>query len=320
MRQAWLFGLCCGLGAVLLLALAELAPATALLVYAIPMGPFLAGLMAGTGPALVAALVFLLAAVTFAPASGAILFVALALPAVLLCWQALQSPPQGQAAGQAGGAAPRWMKPGPLLGSLAAGGAAIGLAAQIAIGSQLEEATRFLMAQMAPLTEAGPGGGPQLDREQLQALVEGSLRAAPLGVGILWVLVMTVNGVLAQAIATSLGRSLRPTPAYRQVQVPGWVLYGMGGGLLLGLAPEPLGQLGTIVGIVLATAYLMQGLALVHAFARRTGSGRWLLVPFYILFLVVGPLMPFAVVVLGLVEDHVRYRDREGGPVGKEDE
>ena len=98
MRQAWLFGLCCGLGAVLLLALAELAPATALLVYAIPMGPFLAGLMAGTGPALVAALVFLLAAVTFAPASGAILFVALALPAVLLCWQALQSPPQGQAA------------------------------------------------------------------------------------------------------------------------------------------------------------------------------------------------------------------------------
>ncbi|MEQ8344868.1 MAG: DUF2232 domain-containing protein [Sneathiellaceae bacterium] len=318
MRQGWLFGLGCGLGAVLLLGIAELAPLTALLIYGIPMGPFVAGLVSGVGPALLAALVFLLVALMFSPTSAAILFATLALPAALLSWQALQRP--GGAGRTSSGAAPQWTSAGSLLGSLALGGAAIGLAAQIAIGSQQEEAVRFLMAQMAPLTEPGPDGRTQIEPNQLESLVTASLEAAPLGVGAIWVLVMAVNGALAQAIARNLGRNLRPSPSYRRARVPGWVLYAMGAALLLGLAPDPLGRVGTVVGILLAMGYLMQGLAVMHVLARRTGGGRWLLIPFYILFVVVGPLMPFAVVVLGLVEDHVRYRDREGGPVGKEDE
>lgn len=325
MRQGWLFGLGCGLGAVLLLGIAELAPLTALLIYGVPMGPFIAGLVVGVGPALLAALVFLLAALTFAPASAAILFATLALPAALLVWQALQRPSAaarhgGAQQAKAGTQASHWTSVGALLGSLALGGAVIGLAAQIAIGSQQEEATRFLMAQMAPLTEPGPDGRAQIEPDQLESLVTASLQAAPLGVGVIWVFVMAINGALAQAIARNLGRNLRPTPSYRRARVPDWVLYAMGGALLLGLAPDGLGRAGTIVGILLAMAYLMQGLAVMHVLARRTGGGRWLLIPFYILFVVVGPLMPFAVVVLGLVEDHVRYRDRESGPVGKEDE
>jgi len=319
MRQGWLFGIACGAGAALLLGLASFAPILALLIYAVPLGPLLAGLIAGVGAALAAALAFLVVAILFAPTSGIILFAALALPAALLARQALLR--RGGQAGSNAATGSDWSTAGQLLGGVVFGGMLVAIAAQIAIGSQEEEARAFLMAQMAGLAEPGPGGQSQLSRDDLAALVAGSLRAAPLGVAMVWVLVMTVNGVVAQAIATSLRRNLRPSPAYGRVRVPGWVLYAIGASLLLGfVAPEPMGRIGTIVGIVLAMAYLMQGLAVVHAFARRTGGGRWLLAPFYVLLLVIGPLMPFAVVLLGLIEDHARYRDRKRGPVGKEEE
>lgn len=319
MRQGWLFGIACGACAALLLGLANLAPILALLIYAVPLGPLLAGLTVGFGAALAASAAFLVVAMLFAPTSGVILFATLALPAALLARQALQ--PGTAGAAQAAGPQTGWTTAGRLLGSVVAGGMIIAIAAQIAISSQEEEARTFLMAQMAGLAEPGAQGQPQFSRGELEALVTGSLRAAPLGVGMVWVLVMTVNGVVAQAIARSMRRNLRPAPRYSRVRVPGWILYGIGLALLLGLvAPEPLGRMGTIVGIVLAMAYLMQGLAVVHAFAKRTGGGRWLLAPFYVLLLVVGPLMPFAVVLLGLIEDHARYRDRTGGAVGKEEE
>ncbi len=75
------------------------------------------------------------------------------------------------------------------------------------------------------------------------------------------------------------------------------------------LLPEPAVTYALGMAFAVCFAYLLQGLAVVHAFNRKIQGGTILLVIFYLLtFMTIWP--PILVVLLGAVEQFAGFRQR----------
>jgi len=125
-----------------------------------------------------------------------------------------------------------------------------------------------------------------------------------------WLVMVVINGVLAQILAVRLGWNRRPSPALSELELPGWLWPAIGAAALLAmLGDDGLGFLGRSLLIVLVVPYMFLGLAVIHAFARRWSHRRLALAVFYGGIMLLGwPLL--AILLLGFVEDwaHVRQR------------
>ncbi len=133
-----------------------------------------------------------------------------------------------------------------------------------------------------------------------------------------WMVMVVLNGVLAQRLAVVRGTALRPSPPWRQITVPRWYewpLAVMAGGALV----APAGTVAYVAAnltVALLMPYFFQGLAVVHTMADRWPRPRVLLVTFYVtLFLFAGPAA-LAVAGLGCVEIWARLRHRAVGVNG----
>ena len=125
-----------------------------------------------------------------------------------------------------------------------------------------------------------------------------------------WLVMVVVNGVLAQALAVRLGWNRRPTPALSELELPGWLWPTIGiAGLLAVTGDGGPGFLGRALLIVLVVPYVFLGLAVVHAAVRRWAHRRVALAVCYGGIMLLGwPIL--VVLLLGFVEDwaHVRQR------------
>lgn len=285
--------------AMLFLALPYGLPGMLVLAYFVQLPLMLVGLTLGVTPALIATVSGSVVGGLVAGGLAALsFFVVAGLPSLVLVRQGLLSRNDG---GQT-----EWYPPGLLLAQLT-GLAAAGLALAFLLfagqpGGLISAIEQFLERAAAdfgaePDTEAG-------------AALHGAAALFPGIVAASWLLMVVVNGALAQALAVQLGRNLRPSPAMTELSLPRWLMYATAGAALLSLlgAGTP-ALLGRSLLLLFLVPYLLQGLAVAHAFARHWGAPRLALVAFYVALILLG-WPAILVVALGLLEDWAQLRRR----------
>ena len=209
-----------------------------------------------------------------------------------------------------------WYPPG-LLVTWLTGMAVAGLVAAYAAFAGAEgglpgTVERFLRAGLA-LMVGGPEG-------QIERAVGAVAPLFPSIVLVSWMVMVVVNGALAQGALVRFGHNRRPTPRVSDIELPRWALAPVAAALALAiLGGGGAAHFGSNLSLVLCLPFFFVGLAVVHAYARRRPL-RWvILVGTYAAVMVFGwPAM--ALVVLGFVEQWAGIRRRLGEPPSAEKE
>jgi hypothetical protein len=304
-----ILSLAAGVLSALPLLVASNEPGGLLLLLLAPLPLFGVGLAHGAMASVVAGgtvLVIAAVAAGLLAAGGALAF--MVGPSVLLVRQALLNRvPAGAPAGDGGAPDLEWYPPGLLVGWLPLIGMAwLALYLAFMLGEpdgmealvrrNLEEALGLWLTQVDPAQIAGFA-------ERMAGYV--------LGIGIVgWLLVLAINGALAQGALAGFGRNLRPSPDPVDMDLPRWIApalaLALAGAFLLS---GDLGFAAKNLVAVLLLPFFFAGLAVVHAFARRSKAGRPLLVLFYALLVLFNGLAAF-VVLLGLFDQWANIRRR----------
>ena len=261
------------------------------------------GLSLGVTNAAIAALAGTAAVALFGGLSLAVPYGLLfALPALVLVRQALLRRP-------ASAGTVEWY-PGGYLAVWLVGLAALLFGGTLALLSREEGGVAAALSQLltSALGKLGPAAMEGVDPAAVQtwAIWVPGIAAAS------WMVMTAVNGTLAQALLVRAGRNVRPSAEFAQLRLPPWLVAGVGMGFaawLLGDGfPKFIGQLFTVVCL---TAFLIQGLAVVHAVSRHWHWRVPFLAAFYV-FLVIINWLVAPVIVLGLAEQWLRLRERMG--------
>ncbi len=276
-------------------------PGGLLFAFFLPLPLFLVGLGLGTSAFFVTAVAaFFTSALLSGIGSAAGAVVSTIGPVGLLVHHALRS--RRDPAGQVD-----WYPAGLLVGWLTLGGviwllAMLGLFASIEAAS-IEAAVRQEVASMVavllPEIEAAK-------RDNLATFM------APLILGLsaaLWMLIVTMNGALAQLILVRRSVAIRPTPDLSELTLSPWLAIGLG----LSLAAAIVGGgdfafLAKNLVLVFVVPFLFGGLGVVHALCARVTARRGLLIAFYVLMVFLGWVAVAAVAVLGLLDQWVGLR------------
>jgi len=261
---------------------------------------FLAGLMLGPHAAAIAGAAGAVGTLSATSLNGAILFVVgYAAPVVLLSWQAMRwrADPSGTI---------WWYPPGHLIAWLVAIAlASVGIGALLTLGHEggFEGAVRSVLEQQLTLlmgNDSAKGGHTAM----VMATVFPGIGAAT------WMLFTGANGALAQRLLVWRRKNRRPTPDIVEVDLPGWIAIVLAASLAAALlVPGTLGYLGRNALPILALAFFVAGLAVVHAAARRVSASSPVLSAVYALILFVWPVT-VAVAALGLIEQWAGLRRR----------
>jgi hypothetical protein len=139
--------------------------------------------------------------------------------------------------------------------------------------------------------------------------------AAAWGIGIsaaTWmVLLLTLNGVLAQGVLVRFGHAIRPSPAIAELELPTWPTW-----LLAACAVTAVVSSGTPAFIarnlvpVALVPFFFGGLAVVHCLCHRSKARGLLLFVFYIALFIWALVLPPALAVLGLIDQWAGFRRR----------
>ncbi|MFN3459936.1 MAG: DUF2232 domain-containing protein [Oceanibaculum sp.] len=293
-------------------------PGAFLLAYLAPLPLFLSGLALGLTALLAAGVA---AFVIVALASGSLMAAGLylgieVLPVAVLVRQALLSRPVMAADGTAGGV--EWYPLGRLTGLLAAMAASVLVLIWLVFAGGdggLEAAVRtFLNAGLQGVLQAGGADAGEITPAiALMAALFPGIAAAS------WVVMIAVNGALAQGLASRFGRNLRPSPDMATLELPRALLAALVVAAVVGLvAPGGLGYIGRNLLVVLGMAYLFAGLAVVHGFILRLAARQVLLVVVYVTMVLFGwPVL--LVMLLGIVDQLFGLRRRFAGPTQGEE-
>ncbi len=278
-------------------------PALIMLQYLSQLPLFAVGLGLGLWPAVIACLVASAMPLAVDGPRGLIFVFAHAIPVVVLVRQALRNRP-----GAIG--ATEWYPPGPMLVFLSAYAAgAVVLASLLLSGHEggMAGAVVELFEQTLEVLNGEPLD--QISREAVAAYAF----VLPAMIGVSWLIMVAVNGVLAQSLLVNFGRALRPTPAFAALRLPDWPAYAVGGAAVLWLIAGPgnIGFAAAAVLIVMLAPVFLQGLRVVHVAVRRMPARLIILIFFYMFLLfLLWPMI--AVAVLGLAEQWLRLRRRLG--------
>lgn len=302
MNRALVYGIVCGgLSAALMLLLAR-TPFGIVFAYVTPLPVFFAGLTHGVLAAALAALVGTALAVAVDGWMGVIYLALFAAVPVILVRQALLARP---VAGDGPEAAWEWYPAGPLVGWLA-GIALAAFAVAVLAASGTEGGLPGLMAPVIDKVVGAMQVGQQ-NQAELVALASRWMAAL---VAASWMVMMAVNGALAQFLARRLGLARRPAPAFADLDLPGWLAPAMAVGLVVGWLGNSTGYLGWTVALVCGIAFFLQGMALLHWLMRKGKLPAPVLGLVYVLLLVFGGLAPL-IAMLGLFEEWARFRRRQ---------
>ena len=124
-----------------------------------------------------------------------------------------------------------------------------------------------------------------------------------------WLLMIVVNGVMAQKFLTASGKNLRPIPAYSEIEAPIWPAAVVIFGALVAIFGENSGFFGINVMLIGTIPFFFIGLAVLHSISASWPGRLFLLVGAY-LFLVLLVWPAAIIALLGLIEHWVRLRER----------
>jgi hypothetical protein len=281
-----------------------------MLVYLAPVPILLIGLGKGPKAATIAAATGFLATGAFGGMMLAGVYgLVYALPAWTLTRFAMSLRPQGNGADTASGADAEWYAIGPALAALALLGAGLILLAHLMVGETgLKEALNAHMAEAVRVLV------PNADEAWKVRAIEVILPLFPGAVGVSWVSMTVVNAVIAQGMLVRLGRNLRPSPVYSELELPHWASWPLilsAGAALSGplLGMEDLGYLGRNTAMVTAIPYFFLGLAVIHTLARRVAATTSILVMVYLVVIMSG-WAALVVAGVGVTEQWLGLRDR----------
>ncbi|PCJ61558.1 MAG: hypothetical protein COA65_00960 [Rhodospirillaceae bacterium] len=127
-----------------------------------------------------------------------------------------------------------------------------------------------------------------------------------------WLLLLVLNGALAQGLLTRFRQNIRPSPDFAKMALPGWLTYAIAGTTLVFFVAGP----GTLeffsrnLVLILCIPFFLLGLAVIHTFAKTAAKPSWVLVPFYSLLILFGGFAAMVVTGFGFVEQTVGIRRR----------
>ena len=152
-----------------------------------------------------------------------------------------------------------------------------------------------------------------IDTDRL-SLVEIVLsRIAPALVAVIWMLVMVLNGTVAQMALTRMNFHLRMRAEFTNIALPGWLIGTVCLTLLAGITlGSPFGFLGANLAAIFAFPVFLSGLALAHLAAARTRFRFGILFGLYAIILASG-WTSLVLVLLGLIDHFMELKKRVSG-------
>lgn len=242
------------------------------------------------------------------------------LPVAVLVRQALLARPATEAGLAAGDGALQWYTLGRLVAWLAGLGSALVIAAALAASGEEGGLAGLLAPVVRTLLEQLQATRPELEGDaNLEAMAGEIARRLPAVMAIGWMVMIGSNLALAQGLAVRFNRNLRPSPRFAALTLPrGFGIVAAVAAVLAFLPGQP-GVIGTALFGTAVLAYFLQGLAVIHAMARKTAMPGLILVAVYGLVGLLG-FPALLIVGLGLMEDWVRIRRRFGGPGAGQEE
>lgn len=144
--------------------------------------------------------------------------------------------------------------------------------------------------------------------DELMVKFSAALRLLPGVLSLFWMMVLLSAGAAAQALLTRMCKNLRPAPDFAGMELPNWMApVAAATSATAMFAPDPVGHYALSMAFPACFPFLVQGLAVVHAYNRKIHGGTILLLIFYLL--VFGPVWPAVLVVLlGAIEQFAGFR------------
>jgi predicted membrane protein DUF2232 len=311
MATPFLIGAGAGLVSAALFGSAATATAlAAILFYLAPLPICLAGFGWGATAAAIAALAgTVVVASVLGLATGAIFAGAVAMPMALLCYLALLSRPAVGPQGETS-AALKWYPIGHLVGWAAVIAGMLAAIMVLMLGYDTDSYRDSIkdLLQHSALKELDRDGT-LINETTIGSLSSVLARTVPAAFAIVWQTVALFNLWLAGVIVEASGCALRPWPQIDAIELPNAVFLAFTGSLFASFLPGLAGLLATGLAGALLFAYVLQGLAVLHAFTRGMAFRGLLLTAIYIGILLLG-WVAIAIAILGLSEPMLRLRDR----------
>jgi hypothetical protein len=306
-----LIGAGAGLIAAALFASAATATALAgILFYLAPLPICLAGVGWGWMAAMLAALTgTIVVASVLGLATGGIFALAVGAPIATLCYLALLSRPVAPV--QNGGSATlEWYPVGRLVGwaAIMAGGLAGIMVLMLGYDTETYRDSIRDVLQHSALKELDKDGT-LINENTIGGLSSMLARALPAAFAIIWQTIALFNLWLAGVIVDASGRALRPWPRLDAIELPDAVFLAFTGSLLASFLPGLVGLLATGFAGALLFAYVLQGLAVLHAYSRGMPFRGLLLAAVYFGMVLLG-WVAVVIALLGLSEPMLRLRER----------
>ena len=316
MPIAILIGLGAGLASAVLFASASTGTALGLFVLFLlsPMPLLIAGLGWGWGSALVAA--FSAAAAIVLVGNGrAMMFhmLAIGVPAVVAAWLALLSRPAAAASGLAPERPDQVLEWYPLeriVGWAVVWASALTGLALLAIGPDVETlrvALTDAFEKMLVVQGAGGGAGGssaagRLTDADKKAFVEIMVISLPWAIATCWMAIAMLNVWGAAHVVRLSGRLGRPWPDLSMLVLPRLMPVAFAAAVALTFLPGMAGLIASGSASAILFAYLLVGLAILHAVTRGLAARPMMLTLIYGALLMLSPFSSLAVAMIGLAE------------------
>jgi uncharacterized protein YybS (DUF2232 family) len=296
----WLLSIGAGVASAVLFGVAPASPVGAMLSTVLVSVPlFMAGLGLGALPGAAASAAGILVVLAIhSPESAAIYALSFGVPVAILVRQALLS--------RTDDGTTHWYPAGYLTATLTM----IGLVLAVAYTAILpmlqvqEQATAMMRVFAENFADSTDG----VTVEQLMEQIGWVMRLLPGMLTRFWMLALLAGSAVAQTLLERMKRNLRPHPNFADILLPNWMAALAAATMATAVfAPNPVGDYAVSMAFAACFGFLVQGLAVVHAFNRKIQGGTILLVIFYLL--VFAPIWPaMLVVLLGAVEQFAGFR------------
>jgi hypothetical protein len=301
-----------GLVAAALFASAATSAALAgILIYLSPLPLCLAGLGWGRSSVLLAGLTgTAVVAATLGLATAAAFGLTIAVPIIVLVHLVLLSRP---APPDAPAGSLEWYPMGRLVGWAAVIAGCLAGLLVLVLGYDQEsyqQSIREILNHSA-LKELDPDGT-VFTNENVEGLSVVLAKTLPAAFTIVWLSIILFDLWLAGIIVAASGRSLRPWPHLQDLELPNIFVLVFAVALLASFIPGLIGLLATGLAGAMLFAYVLQGLAVIHAYSRGAPFRGVLLAAVYLGILLLG-WVAILVAILGLGEPIFGLRARSSG-------
>ncbi len=311
MSRPYFIGLGAGVITATLVGAAAVAQAfAAFLLYIAPLPLCLAGLGWGSRSALVAALAgAIVVSLTFGPMAGIVFLLFLGLPFAFFCHLLLLSRAPESTEG-ADAIAVEWYPVSRLVGWSAV--IAGGLAAFVIVALGFDETA--LRETISKELQGATGAaldpeGQLLTPENIEVLSGTLAKIMPAIFSVGWMTTALLNLWIGGMIVEASGRALRPWPKLDALELPNAVFFALVGSLAASFLPGSLGLIGTAFAGAFLVAFVLQGLAVIHAATRGMSVRALILGAVYLgIFLFGWPAI--LVAILGVAEPMLNLRGR----------